>query len=146
VAAAGYCGDKPHTGAVVPIVPAARAICRTVGAVTDKRTRRDSIRLRSRARANHLQFTKALDHLRLRNLAGQIVPVTAMGIDFGRLHEARLVIVPQRLDREQLAREKSPIVSMAGVAAMASVCTLPSQESQSSKKKGLSLPLLEAGE
>src|ERR1700738_3230190 len=42
----------------------------------------------------HLQLTKALDHLRLRNLAGQITPVAAMGIDFGRPQEAGVVIMP----------------------------------------------------
>jgi hypothetical protein len=91
----------------------------------------------------HLQFTKALDHLRLRNLAGQIAPVTATGIDFGRLQEAR--VCRSVLIVSNVAREKSPIVSVAGVAGMASVCTLPLQESQPSKK-GLSLPSLEAGE
>ena len=53
-----------------------------------------------------LQLMKALDHLRLRNLTGQIAPITATGIDFGRLQEARVVIVPQRLDREQRGSRK----------------------------------------
>ena len=49
---------------------------------------------------------QALDDLRLRNLAGQITPVAGTGIDFGRFQEARVVIVPQRLDREQRGSRK----------------------------------------